>query len=63
MNANVGNDNNGNEFVMGKGAMVKRNNNGRIPYECTIGGSIFKHKIIHKETWISPGGKSRNQID
>ena len=28
-----------------------------------IGGTLFKHRHIHKLTWISPNGRDHNQID
>ncbi|CAH8652566.1 unnamed protein product [Heterobilharzia americana] len=30
--------------------------------DLVIGGSVFKHKDIHKATWISPGGHTTLKI-
>lgn len=60
MNAKVGNDNTGQELLIGKEAMGKNDNENRLVEfselnEVTINGSMFKHKNIHKETCRSPG--------
>ena len=31
--------------------------------DLVIGGSLFQHKDIHKNTWIAPNGLIENQID
>ena len=31
--------------------------------DLVIGGTLFKHKDIHKFTWESPNHRDRNQID
>jgi endonuclease/exonuclease/phosphatase family metal-dependent hydrolase len=69
MNAKVGCNNAGREHIMGKHGLGTCNENGSLFTDfCTfndlvIGGTIFPHKTIHKTTWISPDGKTANQID
>jgi hypothetical protein len=65
-NAKVGQDNYGMEAVMGKHGMGVRNNNRERlveicqQYGMVIGGTLFMHKDIHKYTWTSPNGATRN---
>ncbi|XP_033103573.1 craniofacial development protein 2-like [Anneissia japonica] len=70
MNAKIGINNTGRERVMGKEGLGKMmNDNGErfadfcMENDLDIGESIFKHKDIYKETWVSPTGKTKNQID
>ena len=69
MNAKVGSDNVGFETIMGKEALGTQNDNGyRLVQLCAtnnlvIGGSVFKHKDIHKVTWHTPNMEHWNQID
>ena len=69
LNAKVGNNNRGREQVMGQHGIGQINDNGeRFCELCTnnnlvIGGTIFPHKRIHKQTWTSPDGITKNQID
>ena len=69
LNAKVGQDNTGVERNMGKHGLGSRNDNGErfldfcMENELVIGGTLFQHKRIHKETWLSPDNKTRNQID
>ena len=68
LNAKIGTNNEGKELVMGKqGCGIINDNGRRLVIFCednnlVIGGSIFKHKDIHKWTWTSPDGQTRNQI-
>ena len=69
MNAKVGDDNEGYERVMGRHGLGKCNDNGeRLREMCdlnelVITGTRFPHKDIHKATWVSPDGRTKNQID
>ena len=69
LNAKVGKDNQNQGNVMGPHGMGDRNENGtRLIELCeehnmVIGGTLFQHKEIHKYTWTSPDGRTRNQID
>ncbi|CAJ1081041.1 craniofacial development protein 2-like%2C partial [Xyrichtys novacula] len=69
LNAKVGEDNAGKEFIMGRHGIGICNENGELFTDlCSfndlvIGGTICPHKKIHKTTWISPDGKTEKQID
>ena len=69
MNAKVGEDNRGYEGIMGRHGIGRMNDNGdRLCEFCDmneliITGTWFPHRDIHKATWVSPDGKTRNQID
>ncbi|CAH8433360.1 unnamed protein product [Heterobilharzia americana] len=69
MNAKLGGDNTGRELTMGREALGEMNENGELFAEfcafndLVIGGSVFRHKDIHKATWTSPDGHTKNQID
>ena len=70
MNALVSNRTPGLEQVIGPfGSAQATNDNGeRLQMLCNmnglcIGNTYFKHKQIHKKTWISPDGVTENEID
>ena len=69
MNAKVGNLVNGLERVMGRHGMGTVNDNGETLKqfcdfnEMVITGTIIPHKKIHKQTCVSPVGRTKNQID
>ena len=68
-NAQIGPDQEGWEEVIGGMAEGERTDNGdRLMSICSIynlkiGGSFFRHRKVHKQTWRSPDGKTCNQID
>ena len=68
-NAKVGSNNTSFETVMGKHGIGEMNENGELFADfCSfnklvIGGSVFPHKRVHKATWVSPDGRTENQID
>ncbi|XP_065355591.1 uncharacterized protein LOC135950029 [Calliphora vicina] len=68
-NAKVGKDKTSYEHAMGKHGVDTRNVNGELFLEtCSrhglvVGGTLFKHKLSHKTTWVSPNRRTENQID
>nr|CAH8823142.1 unnamed protein product [Trichobilharzia regenti] len=69
MNAKLGGDNTIRELTMGHEAFGEMNDNGELSSDfraftdLLIGGRVFKHKDVHKTTWISSDGNTKNQID
>ena len=69
LNAKVGSDVEGYERVMGKHGVGTRNENGEKlcdfcgMNDLVITGTIFPHREVHKQTWISPDRRTRNQMD
>ncbi|GFR95564.1 endonuclease-reverse transcriptase [Elysia marginata] len=68
LNSEVGNDDNGFERNMRKHGLGLRNDDGQrflnlcVENDLIIGGTFFKHKKNHKETWKSSDGVTRNEI-
>ena len=68
-NAQIDDDTQGYEDIIGKEAIGTRTSNGErslnlcSSFSLKIGGSIFPHKRIDKGTWHSPDGQMLNQID
>ena len=69
LNVKVGEDNEGYENIRGSHGVGERNDNGeRLVDFCglnnlVVTGTIFSHKLIGKQTWTYPGGRTKNQID
>ncbi|CAG4959526.1 unnamed protein product [Colias eurytheme] len=69
LNAKVGSHNLNCEKHMGKHGLGTRNDNGERfvefcqNHDLVIGGTLFPHKDVHKYSWVSPDGTTRNQID
>ena len=69
LNAKVGKDNSTYERTMGCEGSGEMNENGEKLLDfCeenafVVGGTLFKHKEIHKLTWYSPNRRDKNQID
>ncbi len=69
MYAKIGTDRTGMENAMGHFGIGTRNENvERLLKFCSnngmvMGGTLFQHKNIHKYTWTTPDGQTRNMID
>ena len=71
MNARTGADNTNRERTIGKeglGTYPMNDNGERMCDFCdhnglVVGGTLFKHRDIHKTTWTSPDGNTKPQID
>lgn len=70
LNAKIGEDNEGWKKVMGQHGLERMNQNVETlatfcgNNDLVIGGSLFKHRDIHKIKWTSPpNARDQNQID
>ena len=69
LNAKVGTDREGREQAICTKGIEERNMNREklldlyLNHNLVIGGTQFPHKSILKLTWISPNGRTSNQID
>ena len=69
VNATVGCNNQGRESYMGRFGTGEMNENGELFADFSglnnlvIGGTIFPHRDIHKNTWVSPDRRTTNQLD
>lgn len=67
-NARVGSCPNDFEVIMGTHTVGNLNENGQLlletcdNFELCVRSTMFAHKI-HKTNWLSPNGKTENQID
>ena len=68
-NAKVGNDREYCVDVLGNHGLGDRNENGELLIEMApsfglvVGSTLFAHKDIHKYSWTSSNGHTKNQID
>ena len=69
LNAKIESDNTGFEQYIGKHGLGTRNNNEErfmelcVENDMAIGGTMFKHNDIHKQTWNSQDRVTFNLID
>ena len=67
LNAKVGDSNEGCEDIMGKHGTGTINGDRLVSFAAfnnlVITGTIFPHRIGHKQTWTSPDGLTQNQIE
>ena len=69
LNAKVGDSNEGCENIVGKHGIGIMNDNGDrlVSFAAfnnlVITGTIFSHRIGHKQTWTSSNGLTQTQID
>lgn len=69
-NAKIGEQMRGEEGIVGKHVLKgdRTDNGARFVSACEVNNmaivsTMFPHKDIHKQTWISPDGRTKNQID
>ena len=69
LTAKVGADNAGGGEAMSQQGIGQMNENGELLADfciinrLLIGGTLFPHNQLHKSTWVSPDGRTTNQIE